>query len=121
MLLLLGGDIEICLGTQNILSDFRKSRGFKIVHQNVGCILSNHHFLESFVNKTASKIDLICVSETHIKDGDICDNSNLYYLPSYVLLQRNRNVGTGGGDAIFLKHEMKFKRSYDLENDLESL
>ena len=46
-----------------------------MVHQNVKGILSSHHLLESFVNKTESKIDVICVSETHIKDGDICGNS----------------------------------------------
>ena len=61
LLLLLGGDREICPGPQNTLSDFRKSRGFKIVHQNVRDILSNHHLLESFVNKTESKIDVICI------------------------------------------------------------
>ena len=77
MLLFLGGDVEICQGPQNTLSDFCNSRGFKIVHQNVRSILSNHHLLESFINKTESKIDVICVSETHIKDGDICDNSSL--------------------------------------------
>ena len=121
MLLLLGGDIEICPVPQNTLLDFCKSRGFKIVHQNIRGILSNHHLLESFVNKTESKIDVICVSETHIKEGDICDNSNLYSLPGYVFLQRNRNVGTGGGVGIFLRHEIKFKRRYDFQNHLESL
>ena len=80
MLLLLGGDIEICPVPQNTLLDFCKSRGFKIVHQNIRGILSNHHLLESFVNKTESKIDVICVSETHIKDCEICENSNLYSL-----------------------------------------
>ena len=30
-------------------------------------------------------------------------------------------VGTGGGVEIFLKHEIKFKRRYDLENPLKSL
>ena len=75
MLLLLCGDIEIWLGPQNTLSDFCKSREYKIVHQNVRGILSSHHLLESFVNKTEPKIDVICVSETHIKDGDICGNS----------------------------------------------
>ena len=121
MLLLLGGDIEICPGLQNTLSDFCKNKGFKIVHQNVRGILSNHHLLESFVNKTESKIHVICVSETRIKDGDTCGNSNLYSLPGYVFLHRNRNVGTGGGIGISLKHEIKFKRRYDLENHLESL
>ena len=64
---------------------------------------------------------MICVSETHIKHVDICDKSNLYSLPGYVFLLRNRNVGTGGGVGIFLKHEIKFKRRYDLENHLKSL
>ena len=53
---------------------------------------------------------MICVSET-LKDSYICD-SNLYFLPGYVFLQRNRNVGTGGDVGIFLKHEIKFKRRY---------
>ena len=85
MLLLLGGDIEICPGLQNTLSDFCKNKGFKIVHQNVRGILSNHHLLLSFVNKTESKIVVICLSKTHIKDGDICDNSNfILYLAIYI-------------------------------------
>ena len=104
-----------------MLSDFWKRRGFKIVYQNVRSRLSNHHLLESFVNKTVSKIDVICLSETHIKDGDICDNSSLYSLPGYLFLQRKRNNCTGGDVGIFLKHKIKFKRRYDLENHLESL
>ena len=80
-------------GTPEHVIRLLQSRGFKIIHQNVRCILSNHHLLESFVNKT--KIDVICISETHTKGGDICDNSSLYSLPGYVFLQRNRNVGTG--------------------------
>ena len=69
-------------------------------------ILSNDHLLESFVSKTESKIDVICVSETNIKDGDTCDSRSLYSLPGYVLLQRNRNVDTGGGVGTFLKFKM---------------
>ena len=52
---------------------------------------------------------MICVSETHIKDSDICDNSSLYSLPGYVFLQRNRNAGTGGGVGMFLKQEIFFQ------------
>ena len=45
--------------------DFHSSSGFKIVPQYVRGILSNRHLLESFVNKTESKIDVICISKTH--------------------------------------------------------
>ena len=54
-----------------------------LIHRNVSGIL----LLESFVNKTEPKIEVICVSETHIKDSDFCGNSNLYSLPGYVFLQ----------------------------------
>ena len=39
----------------------------------------------------------------------------LYSLPGYVFLEGNGNVGTGGSVEIFLKHEIKFKRSYDVK------
>ena len=45
----------------------------------------------------------------------------MYFLPGFVFLQRNRNVGTGGSVGIFLKHQIKFKRRYNLVNPLESL
>ena len=70
ILLLLRGDTEICPGRQNTLSDFCNGRGFKIDRQNVRGILSNHHLSES-----ESKIDIICVSNTLVKDGDICRSS----------------------------------------------
>ena len=35
VLLLLGGDIEICTEPQNMLSDFWNSRGFKIVYHTL--------------------------------------------------------------------------------------
>ena len=114
MLLFLGGDVEICQRPQNTLSDFCNSRGFKIVHQNVRGILTNHH-LESFVNKKGSKL----IWFAYLKLVDICDNNSLYFLPSYVFLHRNRHVDTGGGVARSLKHEIKFKRRYDVENHLK--
>ena len=120
MLLLLGGDFEICPGPQTRYQTFARA-GFKIVHQNARDILSNNYLLEQFVNKTESKIDVICVFETHIKEGDICENSSQYSLRGYVFLQQNRNFGTCGGVGIFLKHEIKFKRRCDLENQLKSL
>ena len=63
---------------------------------------------------------MICVSETHIKDSDICDNSSLYSLPGYVFL-RNRNAGTGGGVGMFLKHEIFFQTQIWLRKSLRKL
>ena len=49
-------------------------------------MLSNPYLIESFLNKTESKID----------------NSSLYSSPGHVFLQRNRNVGASGTVGIFL-------------------
>ena len=70
---------------QSTLSEFCNSRGFKIVHQNVRHMLSNPYLIESFINKTESKID----------------NSSLYSSPGHVFLQRNRNVGACGTVGIY--------------------
>ena len=45
--------------------DFHNSSRLKIVPQYVRGILSNRYLLKSFVNKTESKIDVICISKTH--------------------------------------------------------
>ena len=45
MLLLLGGDFEICPGPQTRYQTFARA-GFKIVHQNARDILSNNYLLE---------------------------------------------------------------------------
>ena len=66
-----------------MLPGFCNIRELKVVQQFVRAILSNFHLLESFLNITQSKIDLICISETHIKDRDYSDNSDFYSLPSH--------------------------------------
>ena len=121
VLLLLCGDVESCPGPQN-LSDYCSRRGLKFVHQNVRGLLKNFDLLEALVHKLDSKLDIISVSETHIVDGDASDNEELYVLPGYTLVKRNRKSGKGGGVAIFIKNSVNFKRRIDLENShLESI
>ena len=62
-------------GTTEHVIRLLQGRGFKIDRQNVRGILSNHYLSESFVHKTESKIDVICVSKALVKDGDICRSS----------------------------------------------
>ena len=75
-----------------MLPGFCNIRELKVVQQFVRAILSNFHLLESFLNITQSKIDLICISETHIKDGDYSDNSDFYSSPSHTFFNRNRTI-----------------------------
>ena len=62
------------------------------------------------------------LSETHIVDGDFSDNDELFNLPGYTFVKRNRKSGKGGGVAAFVKNGLNFKRLEDLETtSLESL
>ena len=84
MLLLLCGDIEICPGPANTLPEFYNARGLKVGHKIVRDILNDFHLLESFANITQSKIDVICILETHIKGKDYNVNSDLNLLPGFL-------------------------------------
>ena len=59
------------------------------------------------------------LSETHLSEKSFLSR---YELNGYNLLYRNREQGKGGGVAIFIKNNINFKRSHDLEKTLsESL
>ena len=121
VMLLICGDIESCPGPTNI-ADFCNSKGLNVVHQNIRGLLNNFSNLEAFVSMPGTKIDVISLSETHIVDGDFSDNDELFNLPGYTFVKRNRKSGKGGGVAAFVKNGLNFKRREDLETtSLESL
>ena len=65
LLLLICGDIELCTGphVQEDLTDISKLRGIKLVHQNIGGLVSKKDILETlFTNEKF----IIILPETHI-------------------------------------------------------
>ena len=50
-LLLICGDIELCPGPQENVTDISKLIGIKLVHQNIRGLLSKKDILETFVYK----------------------------------------------------------------------
>lgn len=80
----------------------------KIVHQNIRGLQSN--------------FDIITLSETHLVNSAFNDINNLYEIPNYTFIKRNRNRGQGGGVAIYIKNNVKWERRHDLEIDsIESI
>ena len=79
LLLLICGDIELCLEphAQENLTDISKLRGIKLVHQNIRCLLSKKDILETLLTKEKF---IITFSETHIASV----NSELFQIPGFV-------------------------------------
>ena len=104
LLLLICGDIDLCLGSQaqEILTDISKLRGIKLVHQNIRGLLRKKDILETlFTNEKF----ITTLSETHIASV----NSELFQIPGFKFVQKNRVAGEGGGAAMYLSNDLKWK------------
>ena len=115
LLRLIWGDIELCPGpyVQENLSDISKLRGIKLVHQNIRGLLSKKDVLKTlFTNEKF----IITFSESHI----VSVNSELFQIRGFV--HKNRIAGEGGGVAMYLSDDLKWKRRTDLEtNEIECI
>ena len=110
LLLLIFRGIELCPGphVQENLSDISKLRGIKLVHQNIRGLLSKKDVLKTlFTNEKF----IITLSESHI----VSVNSELFQIRGFV--HKNRIAGEGGGVAMYLSDDLKWKRRTDLETD----
>ena len=118
VLLILCGDIEYNPGP---VSDLFSQKGTKIVHQNVRGLFNNLSNLTCFIDENKN-VDIITLSETHIRNDSHLDNNNLYKIEGYKFVNRNRTKGFGGGVACYVKENINWKRRTDLENqNIESL
>ena len=70
--------------------------------------------LQALFYKEASKIDVLGLSETHIVDGDQSNYAGMFKIDGYTLIKINRNLGKGGGVAMYVKISIKFNRIQDL-------
>ena len=115
LVLLFCGNIETCT-YRNEIASFCKQSGLKIVHQNVRGLNANFQLLYELVCN--NKFDVVTLSETHLSKFD---NKELFEIPGYTFVTRNREEGHGGGVAIYLKDSIKWERRFDLENSVESI
>lgn len=118
ILLFLCGDIEYNPGPEG---SFFAQRGTKIVHQNIRGLFNNISNLICFIDQNKN-VDIITLSETHIRNGSHLDNNNLYHIEGYNFVNRNRTKGIGGGVGCYIKENINWKRRHDLETEnIESL
>ena len=110
LLLLICGDIELCPGPQENLTDISKLIGIKLVRQNIRGLLSKKDILETlFTNETF----IITLPEKHIASV----NFELLQIPGFKVVLKNRIAGEVGGVAMYLSDDLKWKRRTDLETD----
>ena len=122
LLLLLSGDIEVCPGPENehILNDnpelihLVKQKGLKCFHLNVRSLWNNLCHVTELLTAN-ERIDIFCLSETHMQD----EPEELYSIDGYSFISKPRCNGLGGGVAIYISERINWTRRYDLESELE--
>ena len=116
LLLLLAGDIETDPGP--MLPDLEmlcNQRGGKFFHQNVNGLLTNIDKVKLLL-KDFPAIDILSLSETHIKSCTYNDNTDLYKIPVYTFINRNRKKGKSGGVTAYISNRLQWAKREDLED-----
>ena len=112
------GVSEPCMPTSLTREEYKQSirKGLTFVHQNVCGIHSNFANFQEFVT-SHKEIDIISVSETHLKD-----NNDIVCIDGYDFVQKHRENGLGGGVGVFVKENITFKvRSDFTHKSLEAI
>lgn len=113
LLLLLSGSVEINPGpssTSDQLNDLLNSKGIKFIHQNIRGLYGKREILQTLFN---SQKCVVTLSETHITSND----SHLFEMQGFHFISKNRQVGEGGGVAMYISDDIAWKRRHDLERD----
>jgi len=107
ILLIACGDVEVCPGPVDPMTDFTNMRGIKIVHQNIRGLFNNIGSLTLLLEKY-KHIDIITLSETHITSDSWNENSELYNIPGYTFIQNCRKNATGGGVGMYISNNLEW-------------
>ncbi len=87
------------------------SNKIKLLHCNVRSLKNKFDQFLSFLKSINSTFDIIGLTETWLNDEIICE----YNMPGYALVYNNRNDNRGGGVAMYIKNNIKFKSRPDLD------
>lgn len=93
------------------LTDIPKTRGFKILHQNIRSLLGKIDELRLIFSELHSGIHLLTFSETWAHK-DITDSE--LDIPGYQLFRRDRG-SKGGGLVVYSRNDLSVIRRTDLE------
>ena len=110
VLLILSGDIELNPGPRSMpeLTKLLRCKGIKIFHQNVRGLFPNIINIRALIHDFRI-MDIITLSETHINTKSCNNNVELYSIPGYAFIHRNRKIGTHGGVGIYISDRLKWK------------
>ena len=88
------------------------------LHINIQSLSAKHEALKELLNTLNNNninVDLVLLCETFLHEG----NSNLFQIPGYNFVFRNRVNMKRGGVAIYIKDTLQYKPRPDLEIFLE--
>ena len=113
------GDVEKCPGpTESNIQDLFNQKGLKVFHQNIRGFFHNIAKLSTFLH-THKNMHIFSLSETHIHNST---PTQLFEIPGYTFINKNRDVDTHSGVAVYIKDRIPFIRRTDLEiNELECI
>lgn len=124
MILLLSGDIALNPGPFsseiNNLEDFTRSRGIKLLHQNICGLISHKHNLEEFLSRPGcEKIHVMGISESHLVPNDSKkwpgNADKEIQIDGFITQRNDRKCGRGGGVVVYVRNSLKWIRRQDLE------
>ena len=106
LLLICCGDIEQCPGPiySSVLRNICTTRGLKIAHLNAQGLSTAYNGI-CLLHGENPEIDVLTLSETHL-NSNIDNNNELYKIPGYVFLRRNRHEGIVVGVAMYIKETL---------------
>ena len=86
------------------------SSGLSVLHMNVQSLRAKHTTLECLLDELDT-FDVLCFSETWLKDSDI----DCYKFNNYSHIPSVRQTKNGGGSSIFIKNNIQYTIRADLK------
>ena len=94
------------------LSRFTKTRGLKILHQNVNGLVRKIDQIKNFIGNCNKNIHIFGVTESHtnftIQDSEL-------HIDGYITVRKDRTTGIGEGVVCYIRDDLKWHRRTDLE------
>ena len=97
--------------------NYKSSGGFSILHVNIRSLKRNFDQLKFLLFSLNYKFSVIALSETWLKTSA----TDYWSLPGYELVVNNRQGKIGGGVALYVRSELKFKIKRELTFSEEAL